>query len=199
MRVLCVICLILAVLRIYTRQERIKRNAEQIEKEHSSPAVSKGMFYDKYIDAYVEQKFGADAVWTIKAPRFVWSEALCVPLHVIKDSSSEDIKVSKNEILFVYNDLLDPKKPEPEPEKPEKENVVNKWIYSNLPEINIQIYELLQTNTTRIKYPCDLEFKYLHELLKKLCECTEYDFRLQGNMLVIDFEVYKLTCCGNAG
>ena len=88
---------------------------------------------------------------------------------------------------------------EPEPEKPEKENVVNKWIYSNLPEINIQIYELLQTNTTRIKYPCDLEFKYLHELLKKLCECTEYDFRLQGNMLVIDFEVYKMTCCGNAG
>ena len=85
MRVLCVICLILAVLRIYTRQERIKRNAEQIEKEHSSPAVSKGMFYDKYIDAYVEQKFGADAVWTIKAPGFVWSEALCVPLHVIKD------------------------------------------------------------------------------------------------------------------
>ena len=32
MRVLCVICLILAVLRIYTRQERIKRNTEQIEK-----------------------------------------------------------------------------------------------------------------------------------------------------------------------
>ena len=41
MRVLCVICLILAVLRIYTRQERIKRNTEQIEKEHSSPAVAK--------------------------------------------------------------------------------------------------------------------------------------------------------------
>lgn len=103
MRVLCVICLILAVLRIYTRQERIKRNAEQIEKEHSSPAVSKGMFYDKYIDAYVEQKFGADAVWTIKAPGFVWSEALCVPLHVIKDSSSEDIKVWKNDIVpFEY-------------------------------------------------------------------------------------------------
>lgn len=187
------VCIALAILQKRTRHSRILKEDEPTLKQQHSPRVSKS--YDKYIDAYVKKNYGDNAKWQLKSDGIHWSECMKIRLLIINQELENEVVISKNAIVLAYNETIHPKefkKPEPK-----EENVADKWIYTHLPQINIQISKLLQTNTTKLSYPCNIEFKYKKELLDKLCDCTEYDFRLQGDKIIIDFEVYKVACCGN--
>ncbi len=152
--------------------------------------------YNKYIDTYVEEMFGENAVWKITDSKFSWWENISVPLLIISADMEQKISVNKSDVFCVYKEKH--KKTLPKLTPAPVLTVADKWLYQNLPEIEILVNKKMQENRKEslLEYPCDIERKYQQELLEKLCETTNYDFYFKKNYIVVDYHVYMQTVYG---
>lgn len=186
---LLILCLCIAFSKTKAKKIAVEESVEQ------QPPKTINV-YNKYIDTYVEEKFGENTVWKIADSKFSWWENISVPLLIISADTEQKIFVNKGNIICVYKEKH--KKPLPKPAPAPVLTAVDKWLYRNLPEIEILVNKKMQENKKEslLEYPCDIEKKYQQELLKKLCETTNYDFFFKKNYIVVDYHVYMQTVYG---
>ena len=187
-----ILCFCIALNKTKAKKIVVEECVEQ-QKQQPSKQIT---VYNKYIDTYVEEMFGENAVWKIEDSKFSWWENLSVPLLIISAGMEQKISVNKGSIMCIYKERH--KKALPKPPAPVL-TVVDKWLYQNLPEIEILVNKKMQENKEKslLEYPCDIERKYQQELLEKLCETTNYDFYFKKNCIVVDYHVYMQTVYGD--